>query len=436
MLSIIPERDVCLFHEDDNDQSAYPCPSPLIDRGSDDLEDLMVLPCQVWFDAEAPEAFECDGLDTTATTEQHLRTLARSEVQADSPREISVNSKFLNTSVGTQKVEGEFAVRDVTKPTDATGQPTDEGREARPSEADGPVWSVKSTKRIMRLLRSKRSFSEMRDQRSEYVTHCYEQLCEQESGQARQMDRGEIEVEEERRVRAKRVPVLPTDKEKDEELMLKSETVNPEHVRGEMAKQNPSEATETSLDSTNSDGERLPQRRTTRKQWQRNAFTNFTGVPRNPKELAKELMTRNRRKCISKFSIQRYGETPSSSECLGTLSRRTTTCRERFERLINPSATDVTSVIPSVVEDPSPAGDTASTKQRHATQPDTSKHVHQAFGMKRGAEVNQMFSSAKRAHAIHPPVPQILSQLRVEKKMMPVPEDAMEARTDVEMGTE
>ena len=29
MLSIIPERDVCLLHEDDNDQSAYPCPSPL-----------------------------------------------------------------------------------------------------------------------------------------------------------------------------------------------------------------------------------------------------------------------------------------------------------------------------------------------------------------------------------------------------------------------
>ena len=47
---------------------------------------------------------------------------------------------------------------------------------------------------------------------------CDEQLCsfptlsEQESTQARQMDRGEIEVEEERRVRMKRVPVLPTDK--------------------------------------------------------------------------------------------------------------------------------------------------------------------------------------------------------------------------------
>ena len=133
------ERDVCLFHEDDNDQSANLCPSPLIDRGGDDLEDLMVLPCWVWFDMEAPEAFERDGLNTIATTEQHLRTLARSEVRIESPREISANSKFLNTRVGTQKVEGEFAVRDVTKLTDAAGRPTDEGREARPSEADGPV---------------------------------------------------------------------------------------------------------------------------------------------------------------------------------------------------------------------------------------------------------------------------------------------------------
>ena len=93
-------------------------------------------------------------------------------------------------------------------------------REARPSEADGPVWSVKSAERIMRQLRGKRSFSELRGQKSEYVTRCYDQLCEQESGQARQMDRGEIEVEEERRVRAKRVQVLPTDKEKDESEIM------------------------------------------------------------------------------------------------------------------------------------------------------------------------------------------------------------------------
>ena len=180
----------------------------------------MVLPCQVRFDAEAPEAFECNGLDTTATTEQHLRTLARSEVRIESPGKISVNSKFLNTSVGTQKVEGEFAVRNVTKPTDATGQPTSEGREARPSEADEPVWSMKSAERITRVLRSKRSFSELKDQKGEYVTPCDTQLCEQQSGQARQMEGGEIEVEEESRVRAKRVPVFPTDKEKDESEIM------------------------------------------------------------------------------------------------------------------------------------------------------------------------------------------------------------------------
>ena len=86
-------------------------------------------------------------------------------------------------------------------------------------------------------------------------------------------------------------------------------------------------------------------------------------------------------------------------------------------RLINPDATDVTPVIPSAVEDPSPAGDAASTQQQHATQPDTSKHVHQAVGVKRRAEANQMFSSAKSAHAIHPPAHQTLSQLRVEMEM-------------------
>ena len=48
-----------------------------------------------------------------------------------------------------------------------------------------------------------------------------------------------------------------------------------------------------------------------------------------------------------------------------------------------------------------------------------------------------MFSSAKRAHAIHPPVsPDLVRSCVVEMEMMPVPEDAMEAQPDVEMGTE
>ena len=45
----------------------------------------MLLPCQVWFDTETPEAFERDDLDTIPMTEQLLRTLARSEVQIESP---------------------------------------------------------------------------------------------------------------------------------------------------------------------------------------------------------------------------------------------------------------------------------------------------------------------------------------------------------------
>ena len=168
-------------------------------------------------------------------------------------------------------------------------------------------------------------------------------------------------------------------------------------------------ATETSLDHTDGNGERLPQRRTARKKWQSNAFTNFTRVPRNTWELAREPMTENKIKYISKSLIQRHGEMLGCSECLEASSRHTTTCRERFERPINPNAADVTPVIPNAVVDPSPAGDAASTKQRHATQPDTSKHVHQAVGMKRGAEADPIFSSAKRAHAIHPQVRQILS---------------------------
>ena len=72
----------------------------------------------------------------------------------------------------------------------------------------------------MRLLRSKRSFSELKDPKGEYLTPCDEQLCEQESRQTRQMDRSETKVEEEKRVRAKRVPVLPTDKEKDESEIM------------------------------------------------------------------------------------------------------------------------------------------------------------------------------------------------------------------------
>ena len=87
-------------------------------------------------------------------------------------------------------------------------------------------------------------------------------------------------------------------------------------------------------------------------------------------------------------------------------------------------------VTPSAVGDPSPAGDAALTEQRHATQPDTSKHVHQAVGMERGAEDNPMCSLAKESSHTPPQLSQIQPQPGVEMGTVPVPgplpEDAME----------
>ena len=207
----------------------------------------------------------------------------------------------------------------------------------------------------------------------------------------------------EKRKADRNVLVRVRTRESRAELTQTRETVNPEDVGDEMAKLVPSKTTETSLDRTEEDGERFSQRRTTRKQWQQNAFANLTSVPRNPRELTGEPMTENRTKYISKSLIQRYGETPGSSECLGASSRHTSGRRESLVR---------------------------------AAQFEAVQHIHQTAGTKRGAEDHPMFSSAKRVHAIHPPVPQILSQLRVEVEMLPMPEDAMESQPDVETGTE
>ena len=127
-------------------------------------------------------------------------------------KEVPVDSKFLSTSVGTQKVESKFDLRSATKLIVAAGQQTSKVRGARQNDDGGSIRSVESARKIERLLRDKRSFSELQDQKGECVIPCEEQLCsfpplsEQESSQARQMDGGEIQVEEERRVRMKSAP--------------------------------------------------------------------------------------------------------------------------------------------------------------------------------------------------------------------------------------
>ena len=175
----------------------------------------------MWFDTEVFEAHESDNLDAVATTEQHSKTAFRSDVQVEPPEEVPENSESI-TSVDPQKVERRFAVRNVTELMADDGQQTDRGRKTRLNDVDGLVRGVKSAGRIERLLRNKSSFRQLWNQKGECAIPCDKQLCsfptlsEQESSQARQKDRGEIEVEEERRVRTKRILVLPTDREKYE----------------------------------------------------------------------------------------------------------------------------------------------------------------------------------------------------------------------------
>ena len=216
VLSPASEQDACLLHEDDSDQSTHSCPSPT-DRGGDDL--AASSPLQVWFDMGALGAHVCDNLEAIATTVQHLRTAFRSDVQSEPPKEVPDNSESITCSHS--EVERKFAVRNVTELIVDDGEKADRGRKTRWNDVDGSVPGVKSAGRVGSLLRNKRSFGELWNQKGEIP--CDKQLCsfptlsEQESSQTRQMDRGEIEVEDERRARTKRMPVLPTDREKHED---------------------------------------------------------------------------------------------------------------------------------------------------------------------------------------------------------------------------
>ena len=112
-------------------------------------------------------------------------------------------------------------MRNVTELVVHDGQQADESRKTWLNDVDGLIRCMMSAGRIERLSRNKRSFSERWNQKGECAIPCDKQLCslptlsEQESSQTRQMDRGEIEVEEERRVRTKRMPVFPPQTERN-----------------------------------------------------------------------------------------------------------------------------------------------------------------------------------------------------------------------------
>ena len=85
-------------------------------------------------------------------------------------------------------------------------------------------------------------------------------------------------------------------------------------------------------------------RRTKDKQWERDAFTTFIGVPWKCRRLAVEApVASSTRRYITKSLVQQHGETPCCSACLGMALQHAAKYRERFEKLINPNATDVIS---------------------------------------------------------------------------------------------
>ena len=115
-------------------------------------------------------------------------------------------------------------------------------------------------------------------------------------------------------------------KESDSPLSQVGETVDFKIVRSEMAKLEPRWATGTFLGRSDESDEvivgpavgiefaRSLRRRTRDKQWQRDAFTTFIGVPWNPRGLAVEApMASSRRRYITKSLVQQHGETPGCS---------------------------------------------------------------------------------------------------------------------------
>ena len=121
-MSPAPSLDACLLHKDDSDQDAYLFPLPMVDESNDSPEDLVALSRQVLFDTGAarsvcPTTFRPD-VPIEPPEEIPLH-------QADCTRVAHFGFKFLSMGVGTQKIEGRFDVRNVTKPIVAAGQVTE-----------------------------------------------------------------------------------------------------------------------------------------------------------------------------------------------------------------------------------------------------------------------------------------------------------------------
>ena len=179
----------------------------MIDEVGDNPEDLMALSQLVLIDTGAarsvcPSTFRPDvAIEPSEEVPLH---------QADGTRVALYGSKFLRMGVGTQKIEGTFDVRNVTKPIVAAGQVTDAGQGVWLSGEGGFILDKKSAKKIEKLLGDKERFIELRKQKGVYVIPCEDQmpglfpLIGKESDQRKRLDMSDVMDEEDRPARRQR----------------------------------------------------------------------------------------------------------------------------------------------------------------------------------------------------------------------------------------
>ena len=111
-------------------------------------------------------------------------------------------------------------MRNVTKPIVASGQVTDKGQGVWLSGNGGYVLDMRPAQKVERLLGDKSSFIELKKQKGVNVITCEDpssslfSLVEMETKQPSQVNKSDVEVEEDRPARVKCAPVLSTEKDR------------------------------------------------------------------------------------------------------------------------------------------------------------------------------------------------------------------------------
>ena len=173
LLSHAAEQDACLLNENGSDQSMYSCPSPTVE-GGDDLENMAASPPGLtrrhWKPIRVITWMWLPQLSS-------IRKQRSDQMFKSSRQKRSQTTPNPSTSVDTREVERKFAERNVTEKIVDDCRQADRGRKTRWNDVDGLTRCARSAGRIERLLRNKRSFGELWNQKGECEIPCDKQLC-------------------------------------------------------------------------------------------------------------------------------------------------------------------------------------------------------------------------------------------------------------------